>query len=232
MTALLLVLLALLTLVLWLWVYPEKLVAEKGRQSVRTPGPDVELAAEIFPAAERRTRPRPDGIQDLDHARLLYRRHRARHEFAALEAELPIPSRYGADQAVLWAKDPWWLYCWWEFHSSIPPGRQRLLRVHDLTDPGAGRYWDIWVGPADDHWFIHVALPEHRYLVELGWLDENGGFRCVARTNEVFTPADGPAGWGERAVWAAFMAESLHAPSSAELAARQPWPGRGGAGHG
>lgn len=147
----------------------------------------------------------------LDWALARARRHRDRREFARLREPLPFPDRYGVDQITLMVKDPHWVYTYWELTGQklaalrkergqkfIEQAR-RMLRVYDLTsggDPGraVGRFWDILVGDHDDHWYIEVGVPDHRYVVEIGAVTPAGEFITLARSNEVITPRDWPVG--------------------------------------
>ena len=116
-----------------------------------------------------------------------------------------LPRSYGVDRIVLMAKDPHWLYAYWEitatkqgefnhtygpvaWHSTHP-----VLRVYDVTGVAfngvnANRYVDIQVGDYANNWHIEVEEPDRSFCVDMGRMFPDGRFVTLLRSNIVTTP--------------------------------------------
>ncbi|SHF08340.1 DUF4912 domain-containing protein [Desulforamulus putei] len=125
------------------------------------------------------------------------------------EAEdLFIPHHYGVDRLVVLAKDPHWLYAYWEissnkyqkfvhrygeeaWHASRP-----VLRVYDITGLAeespltAHSHQEIFLDPFADNWFIEVGQPDRSFFLELGRLLPDGRYIKLLTSNRVTTPRD------------------------------------------
>jgi len=119
--------------------------------------------------------------------------------------EMPLPSRYGVDRLVLLARDPNWLYAYWEisatkqveFITKYGPeawsSTRPVLRVYDITGvdfdgKNALSYMDIRLSEEADSWYIEVGRPDHTFCVELGRMFNDGRFVALLRSNVVNTP--------------------------------------------
>ncbi len=117
----------------------------------------------------------------------------------------PLPKSYGVDRLVLLARDPNWLYAYWEitatrqeeFISSYGPSSwastQPVLRVYDVTGIqfngyNANSYTDIRVNDFADNWHIEVGAPDRSFCVDLGRMFPDGRFVTLLRSNVVTTP--------------------------------------------
>ncbi|MGO0121906.1 DUF4912 domain-containing protein [Desulfothermobacter acidiphilus] len=129
-------------------------------------------------------------------------------------AELPAPSspapelpqHYGEDRLVLLARDPHWLFAYWEisatlqeqfeeiygpgsWHTSIP-----VLRLYDITllpefkGYNAHSFVDIPINNAADNWYIEVNQPDRTFCVDLGRRLSSGDFVTLLRSNPAHTP--------------------------------------------
>lgn len=107
----------------------------------------------------------------------------------------PIPDTYGRDTLRLLARDPEWLYAYWE----ITPERMRQLRsrfndLHErtweikLTNMKNGLVEHIAIFLGACNWYLHVK-PRGVYQAELGFRD-GGLFIKVLDSNPVRTPGD------------------------------------------
>jgi len=114
----------------------------------------------------------------------------------------PLPDRYHDDRITLIARDPYWLYTYWEL-TPMNWARARgilgeiatqlTLRVHDYPphQGGQARGWmDIEVSAEARHWYLHGGRPGHAFEVEIGLRAEDGRFVPLARSNRVTTPLD------------------------------------------
>lgn len=116
-----------------------------------------------------------------------------------------LPSCYGVDRLVLMARDPYWLYAYWEIsatkqeefknnYGSQAWGSSRpVLRVYDITGvdfngENANSYMDISVSESADNWHINVGSPDRTFCVDLGRVFPNGHFVTILRSNVVTTP--------------------------------------------
>lgn len=119
-----------------------------------------------------------------------------------MEAILPsdLPFSYGETKLVLLVRDPYWGYSYWDLSGETWNWAQQklredaalkpMMRIHDLD---AKRYYDLLVSLEAKNWYIHLGIPDHRFLVELGLGDGNSRFYLIARSNEVRTPRDSPS---------------------------------------
>jgi len=114
----------------------------------------------------------------------------------------PLPDRYHDDRITLIARDPYWLYAYWEL-TPMNWARARgilgeiatqlTLRVHDYPPHQGGqeRGWmDIEVSAEARDWYLHGGRPGHAFEVEIGLRAEDGRFVPLARSNRVTTPLD------------------------------------------
>ena len=116
-----------------------------------------------------------------------------------------LPRSYGVDRMVLLARDPHWLYAYWEitatkqeeFSGNYGPAAwkatKNVLRVYDVTGVdfnggNANSYIDIPVSEEADNWHIHVGEPDRSFCVDLGRMFPDGKFVTLLRSNIVTTP--------------------------------------------
>ena len=108
------------------------------------------------------------------------------------------------------AKDPWWLFAYWEIQPStervarsqlLPheiAGLRMILRVYDVTGvrspEQARRTWDIPLSDLATSWRIPVSVPDRSWIVDIGILATSGHFMRLARSNRVTAPRGGPSG--------------------------------------
>ena len=124
----------------------------------------------------------------------------------------PMPAGYGDNRVVLMARDPWWIYAYWEIGT---PGQ--VMRVHQASK----NFFDIHLPPATDHWYIDAGIPDQEWFVEIGAVAGTGQFIPWVKSNSVRTPPYGfsdaidkkwvPAEglYGEPASLPSFNSESL-----------------------
>ena len=116
------------------------------------------------------------------------------------------PEFYGDNRIVLLAKDPWWLFAYWE----VTAGRRKevlemirdqrlspektVLRVYDATAASFSRrlsFFDIELNFPATNWYIDVGIPDHPWVVELGIRTHEGRFFALVKSNTVRTPRFG-----------------------------------------
>ena len=119
--------------------------------------------------------------------------------------EVELPRSYGVDRMALMARDPHWIFAYWEitaarqdeFNGSYGPaawsGSRQVLRVYDVTGVefnggNANGYVDIPIGEEVDNWHINVGEPDRSFCVDLGRIFPGGKFVPLLRSNVVTTP--------------------------------------------
>lgn len=150
---------------------------------------------------------------------------------AAVDEELPeLPPDYGDRRVVLLARDPQWLFCYWDLSAvdREPPAREgRLaLRLHDATDIDLAVHpsWSQHIFPLDkDERWRHLPLPQldRHYIAEVGYLWPSGAFQALACSDVAEAPPIGPAVGGPPALEATV---ELDAPLPGLLTAPPPTP--------
>jgi hypothetical protein len=112
-----------------------------------------------------------------------------------------LPAKYGKDRLVLMARDPRWIYAYWEvvrerhqetYEKSVSEWTlsRPVLRLYDLTETfPSRRQFDIQLSDEADNWYVRVDRPTHRFAAELGRMF-NGRFVPFVRSNEVALPPE------------------------------------------
>ncbi len=119
-----------------------------------------------------------------------------RHE--SLRKEFDLASLPGYGEARLWlvARDPRWLFAYWEFNPTEHPG----VRGADGTDHvflrvtrGDGEVeCTMEILPSVGHWYVPVSQADCEYTAELGYYAHGGIWAFVAHSGSTRTPpADG-----------------------------------------
>ena len=107
-----------------------------------------------------------------------------------------FPPGYGDNRIVILARDPWWIFAYWEIRRDDLS--RYILRVYDVTDKkftpasaGANSHFDIELNCPATNWYINVGSPDRSWAVDIGISDKDGKFRTLARSNIVRTPRYG-----------------------------------------
>jgi len=118
------------------------------------------------------------------------------------ESRYSLPARYGIDRLVLMARDPRWIYAYWEVtHEKYQEMYQKhlrewnlsrpLLRLYDLSPKTSSeKELDVFISEGADNWYIRVDRPRHRFIAELGRLFPKQRFVSFLRSNVVELPPD------------------------------------------
>lgn len=136
-----------------------------------------------------------------------------------------LPRSYGTDRVVLLARDPWWLFAWWEITPETrvealrrlgaeAEGARFVLRVHLLDGPHAVRTFDVDLPAGAEHWHVETGRPATPVRVEIGLGTVGGAFVPLVVSGIVTTPPAGPS--GDTAVrWTRIGGEGPSAPTPA-----------------
>ena len=106
-----------------------------------------------------------------------------------------LPDAYGTGRLFLAARDPHWLYAYWDlnwqqmadYRGQASDGRL-LLRVFEKNhgDP----IQTLTLGHDSRNWYIPVNKAATTYSAELGFWRHDGHFHVVSRSHEATTPSD------------------------------------------
>ena len=106
-----------------------------------------------------------------------------------------LPEAYGTGRLYLTARDPHWLYAYWDlswqqmadYRGQSSDGRL-LLRVYEKNQ--ASPIQELTLGHDTRNWYIPVNKAATTYSVELGFWRHAGHFHVISRSREATTPAD------------------------------------------
>jgi len=106
-----------------------------------------------------------------------------------------LPDAYGTGQLFLTARDPHWLYAYWDlswqqmadYRGQAADGRL-LLRVYEKNhgDP----IQVLTLGHDSRNWYIPVNKAATTYRAELGYWRHDGQFHVISHSREATTPPD------------------------------------------
>jgi hypothetical protein len=117
------------------------------------------------------------------------------HKFEITEGEPPVPEfedlgelsdRYGSDTLFLIARDPHWLFCYWDIgwdrHALAGGAFLRLYCGADLES-------EVEVERSAPNWYLPARKGGAEYRAEIGGYDTTGAWVEIARSNPTETPA-------------------------------------------
>jgi hypothetical protein len=115
-----------------------------------------------------------------------------------------LPHTYGRDRAALLARDPHWLFAFWEItpESRVSAlrtlgaegeGAAEVLRLYDTDDDGArlDAVADVELPPGADSWHLEAVRAGRAFAVEIGLRTGSGRFVSLVRSNVARTPPEG-----------------------------------------
>ena len=122
--------------------------------------------------------------------------HAAPRPSQAAHEDLVLPEAYGTGKLLLVAREPHWLYAWWD----LRPQQQRtynarsaqghlVVRVYSSALKGQP-LTEAHVHPESRHWFIHVDRAGSEYVAELGYYGSKRQWSTVATSTPAKTPQD------------------------------------------
>ena len=108
-----------------------------------------------------------------------------------------LPASYHEDTLFLTARDPRWLFSYWDFDWMRYPAetmrggvRQFFLRIAAVA--GAEEAL-IEIKPEARNWYVPVAQPGAGYVAELGFFEKSGAWHPIVKSGTATTPPDGVA---------------------------------------
>ena len=143
--------------------------------------------------------------------------------------EYELPSYNATTRITLIAKDPFWIYAYWEIaDSSIEDVKRQLggnlygtkfiVRMYDVTCKdfngfNANHWFDIEVGRYSNSWYINIWNDNASYCGEIGMLHNSGRFFPMARSNFAHTPRSSSSNRFEE-IWMDISQELPNAPAA------------------
>ncbi|MEI8340707.1 MAG: DUF4912 domain-containing protein [Verrucomicrobiota bacterium] len=104
-----------------------------------------------------------------------------------------LPESYGEEILYLIARDPHWLFTYWDIDWSKYSKSKMLKGEHRIflkicTEEGIEES-RIEINPEAKNWYVPVSKPAALYFAELGWLDKKGVWKTIVRSLPAATPA-------------------------------------------
>ncbi|MBL9136726.1 MAG: DUF4912 domain-containing protein [Verrucomicrobiales bacterium] len=107
-----------------------------------------------------------------------------------------LPAAYGTRKLLLVARDPHWLFAYWDLTDDQLKDYNRLsvdghLVVRVYAKALEGRpVVEQAVHPESRNWFLHVPSASTRYVAELGYYDAQQAWMQISRSAATVTPAE------------------------------------------
>lgn len=119
-----------------------------------------------------------------------------------------LPLDYGDTKITILPRDPICIFAYWsisddyfnklkqQYGETVFADSKLVIRVYDTTDisfdgSNANRFFDIFVTPDSNSWYINVGEFNRAWCVDLGYLTKDGKFISVARSNKISMPRYG-----------------------------------------
>ena len=183
-------------------------VKTKAKAKVKTkpkPKAGVKAKAKVKKTAKAKAKPghAPVQSQGWDNGRTIRQKAVAgKYELTAGPVTMPpvesmeIPADYGVTRIVAMAKDPTWLFTYWEITAERFMQLEKkfkdewtkctmALRVYDR---GAVGHFDMNISYEARAWYVNVA-PGGRYQIAIGVLTPGGKFVMIAESAIIETPS-------------------------------------------
>lgn len=123
------------------------------------------------------------------------------------EAPRDLPDNYGDHRLVLIARDPRWVFCYWETDPAKreegyrklgkSPGQTRwILRVYSLPADKKGArtiFADLGVDFSSCKTYLELFPSGAAFSAELGLMDQQGNFAAIVASNRIELPPDRPS---------------------------------------
>jgi hypothetical protein len=104
-----------------------------------------------------------------------------------------LPQGYGSNTIYLIARDPRWLFTYWDIDWSRFPAEKMARgerKIFLKIFCGDREESSVEINPEAKNWYLPVNEAGANYQVELGYFGKRGGWKSIARSNEAGTPAD------------------------------------------
>ncbi len=127
-----------------------------------------------------------------------------------------LPEAYGTARMLLTARDPHWLYAHWDLtrdqlrkHNKASVDGHLVLRIFKNSVEGSP-VTEVHVHPESTNWFVNVPDAGAKYIAQLGYYKQGGGWMDVSTSAATLTPPDTLS--EDHSVWFATLPTDLHLP--------------------
>ena len=100
-----------------------------------------------------------------------------------------LPQSYGENTLFLIARDPHWLFAYWDIDWSPYPAKDGKFFLKLFKDGGPEEV-TTEIHPEARNWYLPVKESETLYYVELGYFSAGGEWSIAAHSNTTATPPD------------------------------------------
>jgi hypothetical protein len=115
----------------------------------------------------------------------------------ALQDELgELPTAYGTKRILLTARDPHWLYAYWDLtaeqlreYNALSVDRHLVLRVY-VKEARGEPHTEVHVHPESRNWFVHVDRAATKYVAALGYYTFWHEWETLSVSPPTVTPPD------------------------------------------
>lgn len=134
----------------------------------------------------------------------LRNKKRVKKNKKTFEDNYDLPDVYNTTNITLIARDPFWIYAYWEISTSLlDQYRDAMgedynkavftLRMHDVSSVDfnsniSNNWFDIEVGPDEKSRYINIWSDNATYCAEIGLKTRDGEFFAFANSNTITTP--------------------------------------------
>ncbi len=105
-----------------------------------------------------------------------------------------LPASYQQDALFLTARDPRWLFCYWDFDwAKVPAGAFRYgvpMFYLKITRASGAEETTVEIKPEARNWYVPVNSPATTYFAEIGFFNNEGTFVSCVRSGAATTPAE------------------------------------------
>jgi hypothetical protein len=106
----------------------------------------------------------------------------------------PLPASYLEDTLFLVARDPRWLFAYWDFDwTKYPSAAMRGSHAQfflKITKADGAQETIVEVTPEARNWYVPVSAPDTLYFAELGFFARDGGWASIISSGAAQTPPD------------------------------------------
>ncbi|MGC3989508.1 MAG: DUF4912 domain-containing protein [Chthoniobacteraceae bacterium] len=100
----------------------------------------------------------------------------------------PLPETYHEDVLYLVARDPHWLFAYWDVNWTVAGSAKYYLKIFVS---GKIEVATVEIKPEARNWYVEVGNASTTYFAELGFFDEYGIWVSLATSGEATTPSSG-----------------------------------------
>ena len=148
---------------------------------------------------------------------------------ASVDEGLPdLPDGYGESRIVLMPRDPQWAYAYWDLPNEHKEGLRRqggdklAVRFYDVTDINLDNQspHSLQQYECDEmarEWYLPVPVRDRDYVVEIGYISNEGRWLLLARSSPVHIPPVYPSDWIEDHFITVDWSESLRGKTLMQL---------------